>query len=104
MLMQAVFNEVVVAESDATLELEGHVYFPPESVRWQHVTPTRTRSLCLWKGVARYFTVSADGVQSRNAAWTYAHPSFLAPRIKHHLAFWNGVQVRAVNQATPGLD
>ncbi len=31
------------------------------------------------------------------AAWTYRHPSPLARRIKNHVAFWNGVEVRAVS-------
>lgn len=98
--MEAVFNDVVVARSDNTVRIEGNVYFPPDSVQWQHLTATRSRSLCFWKGVAGYFTVEAGGVKSRNAAWTYRHPSPLARRIKDHVAFWNGVEVRPADGRT----
>ncbi len=95
--MEAVFNDVVLARSEHTVRVEGNVYFPPESVAWQHLSPTPVRSLCFWKGVAGYFTVTVGGAQSRNAAWTYRHSSPLARRIKNHVAFWNGVEVRAVS-------
>ena len=94
--MEAVFNGVVLARSDHTVRVEGNVYFPPDSVAWQHLTPTRARSLCFWKGVAGYFTATVGGATSRNAAWTYRHPSPLARWIKNHVAFWNDVQVRPV--------
>ncbi len=94
--MEAVFNDVVIARSADTVRVENNVYFPPESVQWRHLTPTQARSLCFWKGVAGYFTVTADGAESPNAAWTYRHPSPLARRIKNYVAFWNGVEVRPV--------
>ena len=92
-VLEARFNGRVVAAADTPVRLEGNVYFPPESVRWDHLHATRTRSLCFWKGVASYYTVRVDGVEDRNAAWTYRHPSPLARRIKNHVAFWNGVEV-----------
>ncbi len=75
------------------MRLEGKVYFPPESVGWDYLQPTRMKSLCFWKGVASYYTVRVEGIEDRNAAWTYRHPSLLARRIKNHVAFWNGVEV-----------
>lgn len=98
--MEAVFNDRVLAHSEDTVRVEGNVYFPPDSVQWQHLTETHARSLCFWKGVAGYFTVDVDGVRLRNAAWTYRHPSPLARRIKNHVAFWNGVQVRPAGGRT----
>lgn len=91
--MRAVFNGEVVAESDRTVLVEGNVYFPPESVRRQYLTPSRMRSLCFWKGVARYYTVTVSQVANPNAAWTYPKPWPLARRIKGHVAFWNGISV-----------
>ena len=35
-----------------------------------------------------------DGVVNADAAWTYPKPWLLARRIKGHVAFWNGVDVR----------
>lgn len=92
--MEAVFNDVVLARSADTVRVEGNVYFPPDSIAWEHLTATRARSLCFWKGVVGYFTVDVGGTKSRNAAWTYRHPSPLARKIKNHVASWNGVEVR----------
>ena len=92
-MARAMFNGVVVAESDHVIRLEGNVYFPPEAIKDGHFSRTRAWSICPWKGLARYYTVSADGQSSKNAAWYYPHPSPLARKIKNHVAFWNGVEV-----------
>lgn len=93
MVVEARLNGQVVAASDNPVRLEGNVYFPPESVRWECLQATRMKSLCFWKGIASYYTVRVEGIEDRNSAWTYRHPSPLARRIKNHVAFWNGVEV-----------
>lgn len=95
MLMQAVFNGVVIAESDVTVVVEGNHYFPREALREQYLRPSHTTSLCPWKGRASYYTVEVDGVTAADAAWYYAKPSPLARNVKGRLAFWRGVEVRA---------
>ncbi len=95
-MIEAIFNGVVVARSAVTMVVEGNHYFPPDSVEQSFLVRSRTKSLCLWKGLASYYTVEVDGVRARNAAWTYRHPSPLAGRIKNHVAFWGGVQVIGV--------
>jgi uncharacterized protein (DUF427 family) len=99
--MRAVFNEVTIAESDQTRVVEGNHYFPPDSVRWEYLTPSRMRSLGPWKGIASYRSVLVDGVEDRNAAGTYRHPSPLARRIKGYVAFWHGVHVRDCEPGSP---
>lgn len=98
---QAVFNDEVIAESSDAVLLEGNVYFPPDSVQIQFLQRNRAKSLCLWKGVASYYTVEVDGVSDRGAAWTYRHPSPLARRIKDHVAFWHGVHVDVRREPPP---
>lgn len=98
MRMQAVFNGTVIAESDQTVVVEGNHYFPADSLRHEYLHPSRMRTLCPWKGLASYYDVAVEGVASPNAAWFYPHPSFLARRIKGRVAFWNGVEVRAVGE------
>ena len=103
-MARAMWNGVVLAETDRPVLLEGNVYFPPEDVRREYLAPTRAWSVCPWKGLARYYTVQAGGQVNKNAAWYYPHPSPLARKIKNHVAFWNGVQVDAgtVAQARAG--
>jgi uncharacterized protein (DUF427 family) len=90
---RATWNGVVLAETTCPVLLEGNTYCPPDDVRYEHLTTTGHRSLCAWKGLARYYTVRAGGQQNTNAAWYYPHPSPLARKIKNHVAFWHGVQV-----------
>jgi uncharacterized protein (DUF427 family) len=92
--MRAVWRGTTLAESDETIVVEGNHYFPPESVHWERLRKTRMRSLCPWKGVARYFTVVADGDRNKNAAWTYPTPLPWIRKIRGHVAFWGGVEVR----------
>jgi uncharacterized protein (DUF427 family) len=89
-MARAMWNGVVLAETDRPVLLEGNVYFPPEDVRREYLARTRAWSVCPWKGLARYSTVRAGGQVNKNAAWYYPHPSPLARKIKNHVAFWNG--------------
>jgi uncharacterized protein (DUF427 family) len=98
-MARAVWNGVVLAESDHPVLLEGNVYFPPEDVRHQYLARTRAWSVCAWKGLARYYTVRAGGQVNKNAAWYYPRPSPLARKIRNHVAFWNGVEIDTVTPA-----
>lgn len=100
MTMQAVFHGTVIAESDHTKVVEGNYYFPEESLREEFFTPTRMKTLCPWKGVASYYTVTVDGVRADNVAWQYRRPSPLARKIKRHVAFYP--QVRVVEARAAG--
>ena len=98
---QAVWQGVVLARSADTVVVEGNRYFPPESLNVEYFEHSRTRSLCPWKGLASYYSVTVDGITNRNAAWYYPHPSFLARKIKGRVAFWNGVRVQEVPNTAP---
>ncbi len=92
--MKAIFNGHVIAESDETVVVDGNHYFPPHSVDRRYLSESRTRSVCPWKGVARYYTVTVDGVELPDAAWSYPHPLPFARRVKGRIAFWAGIDVR----------
>jgi uncharacterized protein (DUF427 family) len=95
-----VWNGVIVAEAPRTVVVEGNHYFPPDSVRREYLVESPLRSLCPWKGIARYYTLQVDGVVDPDAAWYYPRPTFLARRIKNHVAFWHGVRVERVKVPT----
>jgi uncharacterized protein (DUF427 family) len=100
--MRAVWNGVVIAESDATIVVEGNHYFPRESVRDEFLNDTETRSVCPWKGVASYQSVTVDGVCAPEAAWHDPKPWPLARRVRGRVAFWRGVTVERSPPAVPG--
>jgi uncharacterized protein (DUF427 family) len=100
-MLRAVWNGTVIAETPRTVIVEGNHYFPAEALHRQYFTESRTRSLCFWKGLARYYTVTVDERTNPNAAWYYPHPSPLARRIKNHVAFWQGVRVEGEPENAP---
>lgn len=92
-MAKAVWNDTVLAESDNYQEVEGNVYFPPESVKKEYFSPTDKNTHCPWKGEANYFTIETNGDKNENAAWTYKNPKEAAKKIKEHVAFWKGVEI-----------
>lgn len=92
----ASLGSTVIARSSRTIFLEGNHYFPVSDVDMHYLSRTRKKTLCPWKGVASYYTVSTDAEGSKNAAWTYLHPSPLARKIKGHVAFAGGIRVYPV--------
>lgn len=91
--MKAVWNGVVLAESNDTVVVEGNHYFPPDSIKKEYFKDSDMTSFCGWKGMAKYYTVSVDGKTNKDCAWYYPEPNDAAKKIKGHIAFWNGVKV-----------
>ncbi len=91
--MKAVWNGVVIAESDDTVVVEGNHYFPVAALRREYVLPSDTLSTCHWKGVASYYTLQVNDRVNRDAVWYYPQPSAVAAQIKGRVAFWKGVRV-----------
>jgi uncharacterized protein (DUF427 family) len=91
--MRAIWNDTVIAESDDTVMVEGNHYFPTSSLKRELYTETSTTSVCPWKGIANYFSVTVDGKENKDAAWYYAEPKDAAKEIKDRVAFWKGVRI-----------
>ena len=94
MRMQAVFNGMVIAESDDTVVVEGNHYFPADSIKPEYFAPTDTQTTCHWKGEASYYDVAVDEAHSTDAAWYYPDPKPRAQSVTGRIAFWRGVHVR----------
>ncbi len=91
--MKAVWNGHTLAESDATVVVEGNHYFPPDAVDRSLLEPSDKHTVCSWKGTASYYHVVADGERNDDAAWFYPEPKDAAAEIRDHVAFWRGVEV-----------
>ena len=90
---KAIWNDVVLADSETTEVVEGNHYFPPSSVNREHLEASERTSGCPWKGTANYLTVVVGGERNEDAAWFYVDPKAKAANIKDHVAFWKGVKV-----------
>lgn len=91
---KAMWNGVVLAESDHTVVVEGNHYFPPESIKREYFKDSPTHTICPWKGEASYCTIVAGGKENRDAAWYYPNPKEAAKNIKGYVGFWKGVEVK----------
>jgi uncharacterized protein (DUF427 family) len=94
-MAKASWSGKVIAESNATVVVEGNQYFPPEAVKKELLKPSNHTTVCPWKGTAHYYHVSVDGMQNDNAAWYYPEPKPAAAEIKDRIAFWKGVRVES---------
>ena len=93
--MKAIWNNTVIAESDATRVVENNHYFPAESVKQEFLKESATHTTCPWKGLASYYTLEVGGQQNTDAAWYYPVPKDAAKEITGYVAFWKGVKIEA---------
>jgi len=93
--MKAIWNDVVLAESDNTIVIEGNHYFPPETIAQEYFQPSDTHTTCSWKGVASYYHIAVNGKRNDDAAWYYPDAKDAAKQIAGYIAFWKGVKVVA---------
>lgn len=91
--MQATWNGVVLAESDATVVVDGNHYFPSDSLKRDHFREASQTTVCGWKGTANYYDLVVGDQVNAGAAWYYAEPKEAAKEIAGHVAFWKGVEV-----------
>jgi uncharacterized protein (DUF427 family) len=84
---RATWNDTVLAESEKYESVEGHEYFPPDSVKWEYLKPGTQQYTCPWKGKAAYYDIVVKGEVNRNAAWNYPEPLEAAKFIKGYVAF-----------------
>ena len=91
--MKAKWNGKVIAESEATIIVEGNHYFPADSVNKDFLSSSKTHTVCPWKGTASYYDLVVNGQTNKDAAWYYPQPSEQAKNIKGYIAFWKGVEV-----------
>src|ERR1700684_921226 len=92
-MAKAVWNGIVIAESENYETVEGNVYFPEAALKREYFRPSSTTSTCPWKGQARYMSLLIDGQDNPDAAWYYPDPKPAARKIKGFVAFWRGVEI-----------
>ena len=92
-MVRATWNGQVLAESDATVVVEGNHYFPRSDVRLDLLRDNSSTTNCPWKGTANYYDIVVEGQANPGAAWYYADPKPAASQIKDRIAFWKGVKV-----------
>ncbi len=90
---KAIWNGVVLAESDRCERVDGNEYFPPDSIHREHFRPSDAHTVCPWKGQANYYDLVVDGQENTEAAWYYPSTKPEAKHFEGYVAFWKGVTV-----------
>ena len=91
--MKAIWNGIVIAESDDTVVVEGNHYFPASTLKREYTTFSNHRTSCAWKGQASYYSLLVNGEMNTNAVWYYPEPKPEAEMVKDRVAFWHGVKI-----------
>ena len=54
--MKAIWNDMVLAESEDIVTVEGNPYFPMDSIKKEFFKESETQTLCPWKGKITCFS------------------------------------------------
>ena len=92
-MTKAIWNGIVLAQSDHTVLVEGNHYFPPDSLDRRYFRAGDRHTTCAWKGQASYYDVTDGDRTARNAAWYYPDPKPAASQIRDHVAFYGVVTI-----------
>ena len=95
-MARAIFDGVVIAESDDVHIVEGMTYFPIESVREGALVESPVTSRCFWKGKASSSLVEGKSETALDSQVVYENPWPLARKqVAGRIAFWRDVDVVA---------
>ncbi len=97
-MAKAIWNGVVVAESEKTVVVEDTHYFPMDSIQRHYFKSSGTSTSCPNKGQACYYHLEVNGRINMDAAWYYPQPRAAVSQIKDHVAFWKGVEIEVDGQ------
>lgn len=91
--VQVRFGGETVADSDRALVLREAtlrpvVYFPPDDVRTDLLTPTALHTTCPFKGEASYWTLTVGDQRADCVVWGYTDPLPGRQDIKGLMAFF----------------
>ncbi len=90
--MKVIRKQVVLAESEDTIVIEGNHYFPPDTVNHKYLRKSDTHTTCHWKGDASYYHIVLGEAVEKDAAWYYPEPKDAAREIEGYVAFYKGVE------------
>jgi len=90
---KATWGGILLAESDATVVIEGDHYSPPDSIIDGVLADSDTTTICPWKGTAHCTDVVVGGDVMADAAWYHPEPKDAASEIAGHVAFGGGVHI-----------
>ena len=93
MPIKAIWNNIVLAQTDNFKIVEGRYYFPPESIKKEYLSKSGNKYVCRWKGTADYYNITVEDKTNNDAAWAFHEPDKEIEGIRGFFSFWNGVDI-----------
>jgi uncharacterized protein (DUF427 family) len=89
------FDGELIADSSRTLRVleTSHpptYYIPKEDINQERLRGHPKRTLCEFKGQAKYYTLESEGKSAEAAAWEYPEPPERYRELTGHIAFYAG--------------
>jgi uncharacterized protein (DUF427 family) len=91
--VEVFFNDILIADSSSAkrvLETGSPpvYYIPREDIEMKYLVPSSRMTVCEWKGIAAYYSVSVHDRVADNGAWYYPDPAPGYESIKDYIAFY----------------
>jgi uncharacterized protein (DUF427 family) len=94
MIHKATWHGKTIAESDRTLEVDGYLYFPRDTVRMELLESTaKTPNDLKCPHGVQFYDVVDGATRSARAAWSYEAPLTKMKPVDHWIGFWEDVDV-----------
>jgi uncharacterized protein (DUF427 family) len=93
-MAKAIWNGMVIAESNQVTRLGGKVYFPHPSVKSNYFQESETHRVCPVNGTANYYHIEVNGKKKPNAAHYYPNPNPKVKSIQNLVGFDDDIEIR----------
>ena len=94
--MRAMWNGQVLADSDRTIEVDGYVYFPRESVQMgRFAVAAKTVGDRMCPHGVQFYDLLDGAARIERQAWSYEKPGLTMQAVGHWFGFWDEVEVVA---------
>ncbi|MFD2248193.1 DUF427 domain-containing protein [Pontibacter ruber] len=91
--MKAIWNDVVIAESDQTIKEGSSLYFPPNSVKQEYFERSETHTTDP-QGEASYYHIKVNGKVKLDAARYYPNPKAEGNKVRDYVTFDESITMK----------
>ncbi len=93
-MAKAMWNGEVIAESKKAKEVNGYIYFPPNSVKKEYLQKSYTKHTDAEIGTANFYNIRVGDSINWNGAWYYPAVKNNELNIAGFIAFSPGIEIQ----------